>query len=91
MIFSQTLEQMLRSETGLQFPKSDLSPFLNIGNTFACFQQLGKVAVDKDNCRSLVKEGAIALAVSFSILQLIPSGPVALEVSRLFNMSNVSA
>ena len=90
MIFSQTFEEILRSEIGLQFPKSDWSPFLNIGNTLACFQQLGTLAVDKDNCKSLVKEGAIESAVSFSILQLIPSGSVALDVSSLFKISNVS-
>ena len=42
--------------------------------------------MDKDSCRSLVKP-----AVSFSILQLIPSGPEALEVFRLFKISSISA
>ena len=45
--------------------------------------------MENDNFNSL--DGAIEYAVSFNILQLMPSGPDAFDVSRLFKISSVSA
>jgi hypothetical protein len=51
------LQQMDVSDIGRQFSALYLSPFLNAGATFACFQSLGMVPVCIDFVYILVKIG----------------------------------
>ena len=63
-----------------------LSPFLNIGNTFACFHVSGKIPCWRDTLKRLVNGFDIVLAVSFKTWGLMPSGPGAfagLSVTRI--------
>ena len=70
--------------------KMRLVPFLKHWQNI-CYILFPAIAVDKNNCGSLVNNGAMESAASFSILQLIPSSLVALDVSRLCRISNVFA
>ena len=56
----------------------------------AVFHSSGNDPEEIDLLKSVHKEGAITSAVSFNNLAEIPSGPVALAVSRDFNMWDTS-
>jgi len=56
--------------------------FFGIGTTEDLFHSSGTRPVRRDRFRRLVTEGVMLLAVDLSIMADIPSGPVALEVSR---------
>ena len=59
-----------------------LLPFLNTALTFACFQSSGTQPSCRDCWKICVRYGADSLAVSFSTLVGMSSGPVALDASR---------
>ena len=54
---------------------------MGIGDTFEIFQQLGKVQVLIDRLNNAVTIGVMAVAVFFSMVPEMRSGPVAFEQS----------
>ena len=62
-----------------------------IGTTKNCFHYIGTWPEQSDRFKSLVTEGVMLSAVDLSIQAEIPSGPVALELSREDNREKVSS
>ena len=57
--------------------------FLGMGTALAIFQSLGNIPVVIDKLNKRVREGAILLMVSLSILTEMLSGPLAFSGFRL--------
>ena len=68
-----------------------MSPFLNNGITFACFQASGNVPFAIHLLNKIDRGSAKADEVSVSIRLLILSGPVALPGFSLFNVLYTSS
>ena len=62
-----------------------------MGITCASFHLKGNMFLFNERLKSLVRDLCIGNAPSFSSLVLIPSGPVALETSRLSKISKTSS
>ena len=60
-----------------------------MGTTVDSFQSLGTLPFLTDKLNSSVTEGAIPIAVCFSILAEIPSGPLDLETSKQVRSSHI--
>jgi hypothetical protein len=63
---------------------------LNTGVTFANFHSVGNILVDNERLKSLHRGYLKIDEASFRSLGLSMSGPVAFEVSKVFNMSSTS-
>ena len=59
----------------------DLSPFLGIGKTWACFHEVGNVPRLLESWNSLLRIGASSGAQVLRTIAVIPSGHLDLEVS----------
>ena len=55
----------------------DFSLFLGTGTTLEHFHSMGTLPLVRDRLKRRVKEGAISVATSFSMVADTPSGPVA--------------
>jgi hypothetical protein len=64
---------------------------LNTGVTFANFHSVGNVLVDNERLESLHRGYFKIDEASLRSLGLSMSGPVAFEISKVFNMSSTSA
>ena len=87
MHLSMTFPTMLSRLMGLKFVMSVLSSFLWMGETFASFHIWEYLPVAREKLKIRDSDGAISDAVSFSILVLISSGPVALLGVRFCRIS----
>jgi hypothetical protein len=63
---------------------------LNTGVTFAYFHSVGNILVDNERLKSLHRGYFNIDEAAFRSLGLSMSGPVAFEVSKVFNMSSTS-
>ena len=69
----------------------DPSSTFGIGTTDDNFQVLGNLPDDMHLLKNLVNPRAMLYAVDFNMIAEIPSGPLALDVSRLSNKSMTSS
>ncbi len=69
----------------------DLSDDFGIGTTLDLFHSVGTCPCLIDKLKSFVTDGAMLVAVCFSIVADTPSGPVALDISRFPSRCSTSS